>query len=65
MSIPAVVPDLRWHRVLTAADLPDGRVTTVVAGHRSIALTHVEGRWGALDNRCPHQCGPLGEGSIE
>ncbi|MEL6548277.1 MAG: thiamine pyrophosphate-binding protein, partial [Myxococcota bacterium] len=23
------------------------------------------GRYGALDNRCPHQGGPLGEGSIE
>ena len=33
--------------------------------HRSIALTHFEGRYGALDNRCPHQGGPLGEGSIE
>ena len=28
-------------------------------------MTHFEGRYGALDNRCPHQGGPLGEGSIE
>jgi thiamine pyrophosphate-dependent acetolactate synthase large subunit-like protein/nitrite reductase/ring-hydroxylating ferredoxin subunit len=56
---------LTWHRVLDAVELPDGRVRTVVAGHRSIALTHVDGRWGALDNRCPHQGGPLGEGTIE
>jgi thiamine pyrophosphate-dependent acetolactate synthase large subunit-like protein/nitrite reductase/ring-hydroxylating ferredoxin subunit len=54
-----------WHRVLTAEELPEGRVTTVVAGHRSLALTHVDGEWGALDNHCPHQGGPLGEGSIE
>jgi thiamine pyrophosphate-dependent acetolactate synthase large subunit-like protein/nitrite reductase/ring-hydroxylating ferredoxin subunit len=38
---------------------------TVQAGHRSLALTRVDGRYGALDNRCPHQGGPLGEGSIE
>jgi nitrite reductase/ring-hydroxylating ferredoxin subunit len=38
---------------------------TVQAGHRSLALTRVGGRYGALDNRCPHQGGPLGEGSIE
>lgn len=55
----------RWHKVAEVDDLPDGRVTTVVAGNRSLCLTHCEGRFGALENRCPHQGGPLGEGSIE
>ncbi len=54
-----------WHRVLDAEELPEGRVTTVTAGHRSVALTHYDGSYGALDNRCPHQGGPLGEGTIE
>ena len=54
-----------WYRVLGPDDLPEGRVTTVTAGHRSLAITHHEGRYGALDNRCPHQGGPLGEGAIE
>jgi len=58
-------PPLDWHRVLDADELPEGRVTTVTAGHRSVALTHYEGSFGALDNRCPHQGGPLGEGTIE
>src|SRR6185436_9571523 len=31
----------------------------------SLAMTHYDGQYGALDNRCPHQGGPLGEGSIE
>ena len=57
--------ELRWYRVLGLDELPEGRVTTVTAGHRSLALTHFEGQYGALDNRCPHQGGPLGEGSIE
>ncbi|MDQ1457952.1 MAG: pyruvate oxidase, partial [Actinomycetota bacterium] len=34
-------------------------------GHKSLALTCYGGRYGALDNHCPHQGGPLGEGSIE
>ena len=34
-------------------------------GTRSLALTRVGDRYGALDNHCPHQGGPLGEGSIE
>jgi thiamine pyrophosphate-dependent acetolactate synthase large subunit-like protein/nitrite reductase/ring-hydroxylating ferredoxin subunit len=57
--------ELIWHRVAGLDELPEGRVRTVVAGHKSIALTHYEGKYGALDNRCPHQGGPLGEGSIE
>ena len=54
-----------WHKVAEVDELPEGRVKTVVAGHRSLALTHCGGRYGALDNHCPHQGGPLGEGSIE
>ena len=38
---------------------------TVTAGVQSMALTHIDGEYHAMDNRCPHQGGPLGEGSIE
>jgi nitrite reductase/ring-hydroxylating ferredoxin subunit len=38
---------------------------TVTTGTRSMALTHVNGQFSAMENRCPHQGGPLGEGSIE
>jgi pyruvate oxidase len=57
--------DLEWHRVLATEELPEGRVTTVQAGLKSVALVHFDGKFAALDNRCPHQGGPLGEGSIE
>ena len=56
---------MKWYRVASADELPEGRVKVVQAGHTSLALTHYEGRFNALDNRCPHQGGPLGEGSIE
>jgi pyruvate oxidase len=56
---------LTWHRVLSPHELPEGRVKTVSAGPHSFAVTHFEGRYAALSNRCPHQGGPLGEGSIE
>jgi thiamine pyrophosphate-dependent acetolactate synthase large subunit-like protein/nitrite reductase/ring-hydroxylating ferredoxin subunit len=46
-------------------DLAIGRVTTVVAGGRAVCVTRTEAGWGALDNRCPHQGGPLGDGQIE
>ena len=55
-----------WHKVLEdKKELPEGRVKTVFAEHKGICLTHFEGKFSALDNRCPHQGGPLGEGSIE
>ena len=57
--------DLEWHRVLAVEELPEGRVTTVQAGLKSVALVHFDGKFAALDNHCPHQGGPLGEGSIE
>ena len=55
-----------WYKVLDNKDqLADGRVMTVTAGHTGICLTHFEGKICALNNKCPHQGGPLGEGSIE
>jgi thiamine pyrophosphate-dependent acetolactate synthase large subunit-like protein/nitrite reductase/ring-hydroxylating ferredoxin subunit len=55
-----------WHKVLdNPNDLPEGRVMTVTAEHKTFCLTHHKGTFGCLDNKCPHQGGPLGEGSIE
>jgi len=55
-----------WYKVLDNKDeLPEGRVMTCTAGHTDICLTHFKGKFTAMTNRCPHQGGPLGEGSIE
>ena len=55
-----------WYKVLdNKNELPEGRVKTVTAAHKGICLTHFEGKFSAMDNKCPHQGGPLGEGSIE
>ncbi|MEL6205326.1 MAG: thiamine pyrophosphate-binding protein [Pseudomonadota bacterium] len=56
--------DLDWISV-GPADLPEGRVKTVTARNVYLCLSHFEGQWAAMDNHCPHQGGPLGEGSIE
>ena len=56
---------LEWHHVADVDELPVGRVKTVTAGTHSLALTNIDGELTAMDNRCPHQGGPLGEGSIE
>ncbi len=56
---------LEWYRVADGSEIPPGRVKTVTAGNHSMALTNIDGQFTAMDNRCPHQGGPLGEGSIE
>jgi len=57
--------ELEWISVGHESDLPEGRVKTVTARTVSLCLSHFDGQWAAMDNRCPHQNGPLGEGSIE
>jgi pyruvate oxidase len=57
--------NLEWISVGRVEDLPEGRVKTVTARTVSICLSHFDGQWAAMDNHCPHQGGPLGEGSIE
>ncbi len=55
-----------WHKVLkNKNELVENRVMTVEAGHTEVCLTHFKGTYNALTNKCPHQGGPLGEGSIE
>ena len=58
--------EIIWHQVLSnTKELDENRVMTVTAGHKDICLTNWKGKLTALDNKCPHQGGPLGEGSIE
>ena len=55
----------RWLKVLEHGELDEGRVKPVTCAQATVCMTHFEGAYGALDNKCPHQGGPLGEGSIE
>jgi len=65
-SVPA---ELTWNRIALKDELPDGRVMTVSIAQgdsvKQVCLTHHNGQYAAMDNACPHQGGPLGEGSIE
>jgi len=56
---------IKWVKVLNLDELPEGRVMPVTCEHTTVCMTRFGGRYGALDNKCPHQGGPLGEGSIE
>lgn len=61
--------ELTWHRAAGSDELPEGRVMTASIdlgdSVKQVCLAHFKGTYSALDNACPHQGGPLGEGSIE
>jgi pyruvate oxidase len=54
-----------WEKALDPGELAEGRVQAVTCRHQTVCMTHFKGQYAALDNECPHQGGPLGEGSIE
>ncbi|MGD2132599.1 MAG: thiamine pyrophosphate-binding protein [Maricaulaceae bacterium] len=56
---------LEWHKVAEIDEVAEGRVKSATAGRVNVALTRFDGQYAAMDNKCPHQGGPLGEGSIE
>ncbi len=64
-NAPVIGNKVQWYRVADLDSLPDNRVRTVAAGTHQVCLVHYQGKLSALDNRCPHQGGPLGEGQIE
>lgn len=61
--------ELTWHKAAATDELAEGRVMTASIdlgdSVKQVCLTHHKGTYSALDNACPHQGGPLGEGSIE
>jgi len=54
-----------WYKVAGSGEMQDGEIRTVQAGIKTVALVYYQEIFAALDNACPHQGGPLGEGSIE
>ena len=58
-------PQGTWLKALEVDELPEGRVKSVTCAHQTVCMTHYKGSYAALESRCPHQGGPLGEGSIE
>ncbi len=65
MTTKTTTDELIWHKVLELDELSDGRVKPATCAHLTLCMTRHNGHYGALDNKCPHQGGPLGEGSIE
>ena len=54
--------DLVWQKVLDPDELPEGRVKSVSCGAETLCVTHFEGGYAALDNKCPAPGWPPGRG---
>ncbi len=50
--------------VARAADLPPGKVKIVDVGGERVAVANVAGSLYAIEDRCSHDDGPLGEGTL-
>jgi nitrite reductase (NADH) small subunit len=55
----------RFVKLATLLELPVGCAKEVEFEGRVFALYNIDGVFSALDGICPHQGGPLAEGSIE
>jgi 3-phenylpropionate/trans-cinnamate dioxygenase ferredoxin subunit len=50
--------------VANESDISEGQVCVVEAGGKRIALCKSDGTYYAIDDRCTHDNGPLGEGEL-
>ncbi len=56
----------KWYKIAEVDALKIGQVITTLAGTSAVCLVRTdEYGYTALDNRCPHQGGPLGEGQMD
>ena len=51
-------------RAASCGEIPEGHGKIIQAAGRTVAVFHANGEFYAIDNRCLHQGGPLGEGEV-
>ena len=54
----------RWVRIAACANVPPREGRAALVGGREIAIFNLDGRFLAVDNRCPHRGGPLADGIV-
>jgi 3-phenylpropionate/trans-cinnamate dioxygenase ferredoxin subunit len=56
---------MRFVFAAKASALPEGSMTKVTIGNRTVLLARLGGEVYALDNKCPHMGGSLADGKLE
>jgi nitrite reductase (NADH) small subunit/3-phenylpropionate/trans-cinnamate dioxygenase ferredoxin subunit len=54
-----------FYKAARVREVPPGTGRTVEVNGVKVALFNVEGRFHAIDDRCPHSGGALGEGILQ
>jgi nitrite reductase (NADH) small subunit len=55
---------MTWLRITEAANIPPREGRAVRLGSLSLAVFNTGGEFLAVENRCPHQGGPLADGIV-
>lgn len=55
---------MAFERVASLSELKPGTMTDVEREERMLVVCNVDGEIHAMDGRCPHRDGPLGQGAI-
>lgn len=55
---------MEFVKVLTTAELPEGKMSVVIVGGKEVLLANVNGATYAIANKCPHLGGSLAKGSL-
>ncbi|MGD9851397.1 MAG: Rieske 2Fe-2S domain-containing protein [Nitrospirales bacterium] len=58
------MPEDSWLDVGTAEELGKRNVQPIMIGRTRVALTYLNGQFGAINGTCNHVGGPLGEGTL-
>ena len=57
--------DKPWHKVADVDELAENECKTAKAGDKLVAIVRTADGYHAVDNKCLHTGGPLGQGSVE
>ena len=55
----------RWMQVAQRSEIESGESKVVKLGDERVAVFNADGKFYAINNTCPHQGGPLGEGVLD
>src|SRR5579864_5462212 len=57
-------PEYNWIPITKAENIPSRQGRAVTIDGKDLAIFNVNGRFLAVDNRCPHKGGPLSDGIV-
>jgi NAD(P)H-dependent nitrite reductase small subunit len=59
-----MIAEYQWTRITRTENIPPREGRPIRAGGMEIAIFNLNGRFLAIENKCPHQGGPLCDGIV-